>query len=59
MATELDLNEEDGGSVWDEAGRQVPGDLASKPLQGHRSHFLLGKAWWWCSHVGLLPVLES
>lgn len=28
---ELDLNEEDGGSVWDEAGRQVPGGLASSP----------------------------
>ena len=59
MATELDLNEEDGGSVRDEAGRQVPGDLASKPLQGRLSHFLLGKAWWRCSHVGPLPVLES
>lgn len=39
MSTELDLNEEDGGSVWDEAGRQVPGGLASKPLWGHLSHW--------------------
>lgn len=48
MSTELDLSEEDGGSVRDEAGRKVPGDLSSQPLLDHLSHpgcdFLLGMA---------------
>ena len=48
VSTELDLSEEDGGSVRDEAGRKVPGDLSSQPLLGHLSHlgcdFLLGMA---------------
>lgn len=38
MSTELDLSEEDGGSVRDEAGGKVPGDLSSQPLLGHLSH---------------------
>lgn len=48
VSTELDLSEEDGGSVRDEAGRKVPGDLSSQPLLGHLSYlgcdFLLGMA---------------
>ncbi|CAN0033685.1 unnamed protein product [Rangifer tarandus platyrhynchus] len=31
-------SEEDGGSVRDEAGGKVPGDLSSQPLLGHLSH---------------------
>lgn len=47
----------------DEAGRQVPGGLASKlplgPPESLGSHFLLRMAWWRCSHVGPMPVLEG